>query len=86
MFHPSFIAHGINGILMGIGGIAGSIWLYNNPLNFSPELLQAFIILFILILSIIVGIHGISHALLESQYGWDPLRNLFGSRKTFLHV
>jgi fumarate reductase subunit D len=71
---PSFLAHGLNGLLMGIGGIAGGLWLYNNPLKLDQDALQALIIVFILILSIVVGIHGISHALQEVYYGWNPLK------------
>lgn len=86
MCRPSFLAHGLNGILMGIGAIAGSMWLYNNPMNLSPAVLQAVIILFILIMAILVGIHGISHALQEEYYGWNPMRNLFRRQKAYSHV
>lgn len=86
MCRPSFIAHGLNGILMGVGGIAGGLWLYNNPMNLNPELLQAIIILFILIMALLMGIHGISHALQEKYYGWNPIKNLCGHRKTYAKV
>lgn len=86
MYRPSFLAHGLNGILMGIGAVAGSMWLYINPMNLSPAVLQAVIILFILIMSIIVGIHGISHALQEEYYGWNPMKNLFRHRKAYSRV
>ncbi len=86
MCRPSFLAHGLNGILMGIGAIAGSMWLYNNPMNLSPEVLQAVIILFILLMGILIGIHGISHALQERYYGWNPIRNLYERPKTYSRV
>ena len=73
MLRPSFLAHGLNGILMGIGAIAGGLWLYNDPMELGSKWITALTIVFILVLAILIGIHGISHALQEVYFGWNPL-------------
>ena len=73
MLRPSFLAHGLNGLLMGIGSIAGGLWLYNNPMELDPKWITALSIVFIIVLAILIGIHGISHALQEVYFGWNPL-------------
>ena len=67
-YAPSFYAHIINGLLM----LFAFILLYKNYSkikNLEPYKL----IILILILSICVGVHGLSHAGLESIYNYNPL-------------
>jgi hypothetical protein len=70
---PSVYAHIINGILLFIALIIialnySKIKRYrSSPWN---------IAILILLLSIAVGVHGISHLGLERVYGYNPLNNL----------
>lgn len=68
IYTPSLIAHAMSGLLL----FSALVVLY---LNFSSIGNGNKIILLIL-LSIGVGIHGISHLGLEYVYGFDPLKNL----------
>ena len=70
---PSFYAHGMNGLLLFIA-------LIIIVLNYSKfTRLEAYperTVYLILLLSIAVGIHGISHLGLERIYGYNPIKYL----------
>jgi hypothetical protein len=63
---PSFLAHCLNGLLL----TAAIVYLYWYWDTIKPKHL----ILFILLLSIAVGVHGISHHYEEIYYGFNPLK------------
>lgn len=65
---PSFYAHAINGILLFIA----IVLLYKNYYKISRLEIYKKIIL-ILILSTVIGIHGLSHQGLEKNYNFNPL-------------
>lgn len=69
---PSVLAHTLNGGLLIIALVLAAM---NYRVIRRLPLLQ--MITLVLILSIAVGVHGLSHAGLESAYGYNPLR-LFG--------
>jgi hypothetical protein len=69
---PSVMAHTLNGGLLILALILAAM---NYRVLRRLPVLQ--MITLILILSIAVGVHGLSHAGLESAYGYNPLR-LFG--------
>jgi len=69
---PSVMAHTLNG---GLLIVALVLAVANYRVISSLPVLQ--MITLVLILSIAVGVHGLSHAGLESAYGYNPLR-LFG--------
>ena len=69
---PSVMAHTLNGGLLIVALVLAAI---NYRVIRGLPILQ--MITLILILSIAVGVHGISHSGLESAYGYNPLR-LFG--------
>jgi len=69
---PSVLAHTLNGGLL-IAALVLAVMNYRVIRNL-PALQM---ITLVLILSIAVGVHGLSHAGLESAYGYNPLR-LFG--------
>lgn len=69
---PSVMAHTLNGGLLLVAGILAVI---NYRVIVRLPVLQ--MITLVLILSIAVGVHGLSHSRLESAYGYNPLR-LFG--------
>ena len=64
---PSFIAAGINGLLM----LIATIMIIINYRNLSKEMA----ILFILLLAIAYGIHAILHYFEEVYYNYNPLKN-----------
>lgn len=68
MVYPSLISHIFNGVLL----FTGLIFIV---LNFSK--IRSFetyrILIILLIASIAIGVHGISHLLLEKTYGYNPL-------------
>jgi hypothetical protein len=68
MMYPSFYAHVLNGILL----LIAIMFLYT---NYSKIIhLESYKLLcIILLLSMSVGIHGISHLGLENSYGYNPL-------------
>jgi hypothetical protein len=70
---PSFYAHSINGILLLIALI---IMITNYSKISRLEAYPGRTLYLILLLSIAIGIHGISHLGLESVYGFNPLRYL----------
>jgi len=65
---PSFYAHVINGILIFIAIIV----LYKNHSKIS-RLEPYKLIILILIFSIGIGLHGLSHQGLEKNYNFNPL-------------
>jgi hypothetical protein len=69
---PSVMAHTLNGGLLIVALVLAAV---NYRVIRRLPLLQ--MITLILILSIAVGVHGLSHSGLESAYGYNPLR-LFG--------
>jgi len=69
---PSVMAHTLNGGLLFLALILAAM---NYRVLRRLPVLQ--MITLVLILSIAVGVHGLSHAGLESAYGYNPLR-LFG--------
>jgi hypothetical protein len=67
---PSFYAHVINGILLFIALII----IVSNYSRFTRlEAYPGRTIYLILLLSIAIGIHGISHLGLEYVYGFNPM-------------
>ena len=69
---PSVMAHTLNGGLLIVALFLAAM---NYRVISRLPVLQ--MITLVLILSIAVGVHGLSHAGLESAYGYNPLR-LFG--------
>ena len=66
---PSFLAHVTNGITLTVAILMLiSYLLYKNV---DLQLLSV-----VLLLSIAIGIHGISHVYEEIYYGWNPLANV----------
>ena len=68
MMYPSFYAHVLNGILLFIA----MILLYTNYSKII-QLEPYKLICLTLLLSLGVGIHGLSHQGLEKEYGYNPL-------------
>jgi hypothetical protein len=68
MFYPSIASHSMNGILIFIGVL---FVLFNFKKIRSLDAYHMLIVL--LLFSITMGIHGISHLLLESEYQYVPL-------------
>jgi len=69
---PSVMAHTLNGGLLMIALVLAVI-----NYRFIRRLPLVQMITLLLILSIAVGVHGLSHSGLETAYGYNPLR-LFG--------
>jgi nitrate reductase gamma subunit len=77
---PSFYAHVLNGILLFIALI---IMVLNYSRLTRLEAYPgrtAYLILLLLLLSIAVGVHGMSHLGLEYVYGFNPM-NYFNQRR-----
>ena len=72
LYAPSFYAHIINGLLM----LAAFVLLYKNYSTIS-KLEPYKLIVLTLIVSICVGVHGLSHLGLESIYKFNPLITRF---------
>lgn len=67
---PSFYAHGLNGILLFVALII----IVSNYSKFTRlEAYPGRTVYLILLLSIAIGVHGISHLGLESVYGFNPI-------------
>ena len=66
-FHPSIIAHTLNGVLF-LAAVILTIAYYKTLSNLDSYR----VILLILAFGIIVGIHGLSHLGLEYAYGYNP--------------
>jgi hypothetical protein len=67
---PSFYAHGLNGILLFVALI---IVILNYSRLKKYESYPGNTLYLTLLLSIAVGIHGISHLGLEYVYGFNPM-------------
>lgn len=67
MFYPSVASHMFQGVLLFITAIYAF---------FNFQRIQRFnlyqILILLLLSSIVIGLHGISHALLEKQYNFVP--------------
>jgi len=71
---PSFYAHVINGILM----LIAIILLYRN--YSSVKRLEPYKqIMLVLLFSMAIGIHGLTHLGLETVYGYNPMRTFLNS-------
>jgi uncharacterized membrane protein len=70
---PSFYANGMNGLLLFIALI---IIVLNYSKFTRLEAYPGRTLYLILLLSIAVGIHGISHLGLERIYGYNPIKYL----------
>jgi hypothetical protein len=68
---PSVMAHTLNGGLL-IVGLALVLLNHRTLRNLPP----AQLVMLVLVLSIAVGVHGLSHVGLESAYGYSPLNLL----------
>lgn len=75
-FHPSIYAHIINGILLLLA-IVLLCKNYSKIQNMQPSIWIVLVLLF----SIAVGIHGLSHFALEYKYHYNPLWILNQFRK-----
>ncbi len=62
---PSFYTHIISSF----------IFVYVNYLYFNSNLTNYENIMVLLLISIFISIHGLSHNLLEINYNWNPLKN-----------
>jgi len=69
---PSIRAHTLNGGLLLLGGLLIAL-----DFSFIRRLPALQLITLVLILSIAVGVHGLSHIGVESAYGYNPLK-IFG--------
>ena len=69
---PSFYAHVINGVLI----FFSVLFLYNNYSNIMSEENYK-ILLLLLLFSIAIGIHCMTHLGLEVNYNYNPLGNDF---------
>ena len=69
MLAPSIMAHVLNGLLM----LAAVIVAYIN-ISVLRRLEPFKIVMILLVFSIAIGIHGLSHLGLESVYGLNPLQ------------
>lgn len=70
MLTPSFLAHVLNGLVL----FTLLIIILNNYLSgtlFNKQTTE--LISLILLFSIAIGVHGISHLFQEVYYGWNPL-------------
>lgn len=72
MDKPSVIAHTLNGGLLLLG-VALVLQNFASLKNMRPYEQLVLVLLF----AGVVGIHGISHAKLESQYNYNPWRLFF---------
>ena len=73
---PSLYAHTLSGGILMIGIL---YLVFNISKILSRDPYQ--ILVLILLLSVTIGIHGISHAGLESVYGYNPLAIFTGKPK-----
>lgn len=71
---PSFYAHGLNGLLIFISVI---ILILNFTIIKNLDIYKRITIL--LLVSIAIGIHGISHLGLEYVYNFNPLNQINNS-------
>ena len=72
MFYPSIMAHMMNGLFL-LAALVVAILSYSKL-----RTLDAYHILVLILLgSVAIGVHGLSHAVLEKQYRFIPF-NLMG--------
>lgn len=71
---PSIYAHTINGLLT----LAALILVYRNYSAIVKFSVYERIVL-LLLFSLAIGMHGLSHLGLESVYGWNPMRIILNS-------
>ena len=72
MIAPSMMAHALNGVLM----LAAVVVAYMNfCVLWRVDPYKKVLIL--LVFSIAIGIHGISHVGLEKGYGFNPLKMIY---------
>ncbi len=67
-FRPSFYAHALNGFLLLVAIIV-FFMNYNKILRLEPHKLIQVILMF----SLVIGVHSISHLGLEAVYNYNPL-------------
>lgn len=67
MLTPSLLAHGLNGLVLLI------VLIIVLSSYFTGKKQNIEFITVMLLLSIAIGVHGISHLLQEVYYGWNPL-------------
>jgi|LauGreDrversion2_5_1035112.scaffolds.fasta_scaffold230717_2 hypothetical protein len=68
MIYPSIIAHSLTGVLLFVTVVI--VLLYFTKI----QALDIYhIVVLLLLFTLVVGVHGVSHALLEKQYGYFPL-------------
>ena len=72
MIYPSVMSHMLNGMLMFVAVIF--TFLFFSKLN-TLDVYHKLVL--ILLFSIAVGLHGISHLGLEREYGFNPLKLIF---------
>ena len=75
MFYPSIMGHILNGLLL-FASLLFVVFYFKRL-----QTLDTYrILILLLVSSIAVGIHGISHAILEKEYGYFSLdlANLYG--------
>ena len=71
---PSFYAHIINGILLLVAIVYA--FMHSSKLRSLDSHHTLFLIL---LFGIAIGVHGLSHLGLETNYGFNPLRLLLGA-------
>ena len=71
MYYPSAAAH----ILGGLLGLIAAIIIYMN-FRVLKRLDPYRMLVIVLLLSITVTVHGLSHLGLESKYGYNPMKYL----------
>ena len=73
LYAPSFYAHLLNGFFLVLSMIIFAVYIKKvNKFN---------LLILLLLLSIAVGIHGISHIGLETKYGMYPYNMFFSMFK-----
>ena len=71
MFYPSVLAHMLNGFLLMLAFLVA--FLYFSKL----QTLDAYhIVVLLLLSSVAVGVHGLSHLGLERSYNYNPMNLL----------
>lgn len=71
MWYPSVLAHMLNGFLLMLGFVV--TFLYFSKL----QTLDAYhIVVLLLLSSVAVGVHGLSHLGLERSYNYNPMNLL----------
>ena len=72
MFYPSIMAHMMNGLFL-LTALVVAIYSYSKLRTLDSY----HILVLILLASVAIGVHGLSHAALEKQYRFVPF-NLWG--------